>query len=771
MRRPVVIAALAMLVAIGVALPRAGETRAAAPEPKVVVIVGATHGTTPKYRKWADVIAAEAKKYTSNVVKVYSPYATWSAVKAALQGANVVVYLGHGNGFPNPYRSVLWPYSVDGFGLNAVAGQGDSNTKYYGEYYVAKEVKLAPDAVVILNHLCYASGNPEPGNPEATLSVAHQRIDNYGAGFIKAGAAAVVAEGKSGGEWWIRTLFTTRQTMEQAFRSNPAENGHVVTFPSTRTPGATAFSDPDTTSGGYYRSMVGRPDLNTADVTGAPASDTGSDPDDFVVPGSASVGTGGATIYGGADLAAESTTLPAGTKLRVLASAPDSDAGRVFNVRTMDGATTGYAAEADLVPRDSLGPLVWGWPDQQTFSPNGDGVDDVLQVRANFSEAVGWTVKLRDDAGKVIWSKAGSGTTLAADWLGLAAGAGAPEGVYDLSVSGVDEWGNSPVERASQVLLDRHPGDRLAGADRYATAAAISKATFAPGVELVYVATGANFPDALAGAAAAGKTGSPVLLVGANAIPSATATELSRLKPGRIVVLGASGVVFDSVVAALKGYTTGTVTRLAGLDRFATSAAISARIVRSWGRRRLRRDGRQLPGCPSRGGGRGDERCAGPPRRYRLHPDGDRVGAQPTQARPDRRPRRRRRGLAGRADRSAGVHRRDRDPPGRRRPLRHRGGDQQGDLRPRRRARLRRDRGELPGRARWCCGRRQDGLARPPRRGERDPVGDRDGAQPTQAGPHRRPRRFGRRVGHGQIGPGRVRRLVTRSGRTRPHQT
>ena len=36
-------------------------------------------------------------------MKVYSPNATWSAVKAALQGASIVVYMGHGNGFPSPY--------------------------------------------------------------------------------------------------------------------------------------------------------------------------------------------------------------------------------------------------------------------------------------------------------------------------------------------------------------------------------------------------------------------------------------------------------------------------------------------------------------------------------------------------------------------------------------------------------------------------------------------------------------------------------------------
>jgi putative cell wall-binding protein len=117
---------------------------------------------------------------------------------------------------------------------------------------------------------------------------------------------------------------------------------------------------------------------------------------------------------------------------------------------------------------------------------------------------------------------------------------------------------------------------RIGGADRYATAAAISAATFAPGVALAYVATGANFPDALAGAAAAGSRNAPVLLVKDDGIPSATVAELQRLKPAKIVVLGGASVVSSSVKEALAAYTTGTVIRLAGGDRYSTAATISS---------------------------------------------------------------------------------------------------------------------------------------------------------------------------------------------------
>ncbi len=122
------------------------------------------------------------------------------------------------------------------------------------------------------------------------------------------------------------------------------------------------------------------------------------------------------------------------------------------------------------------------------------------------------------------------------------------------------------------------PGNvsRISGADRYATGAAVSH-TFAPGVSTAYVASGADFPDSLSGSPAAGRDGGPLLLVQPEAIPQSVKTELTRLKPQNIVVLGGTAAVSSSVQAMLVPYaTSGHVTRLAGADRFGTSAAIAA---------------------------------------------------------------------------------------------------------------------------------------------------------------------------------------------------
>lgn len=136
----------------------------------------------------------------------------------------------------------------------------------------------------------------------------------------------------------------------------------------------------------------------------------------------------------------------------------------------------------------------------------------------------------------------------------------------------------APTDSGTSTWVDDLAGTvtRIAGPDRYTTAAAISAATFAPGVPVAYITTGTKFPDALGGAVPGALAPGPVLLVPGSAIPQAVSAELTRLAPGRIVILGGTSVVLPGVQTALAGYTAGTVTRIAGADRYSTAAAISA---------------------------------------------------------------------------------------------------------------------------------------------------------------------------------------------------
>jgi hypothetical protein len=227
---------------------------AAAAGKKVVIVVGPAGGNTANYIYNAKKLAAQARSYGATVYQIYSPHATWARVKAYAQGANLLIYLGHGNGSPSPYGPFN-KYSRDGMGLNAT--DGSSTVKYYGEYYIYRAIRLATNAVVLLNRLCYASGDSEWGAPNPTVSVAIQRADNYAAGFLRTGARAVFAEGINSLSFALYGLFKTNRTMYQVFWADAAAtHTYAFSFKSVRTTGKIGVMDPYARNR-YYKSLVG----------------------------------------------------------------------------------------------------------------------------------------------------------------------------------------------------------------------------------------------------------------------------------------------------------------------------------------------------------------------------------------------------------------------------------------------------------------------------------------------------------------------------------
>jgi hypothetical protein len=265
-KRPIRLMALSLAFALAAFGGFAADPApAAAASMKVVVVVGPAGSSTSKYITSAKRYASQARSYGAKVVEIYSPNATWSKVKTAAQGANVLIYLGHGNGYPSPYGAFS-PKSKDGLGLNASAGHGHHNVKYYGEWYVRTYINLAPNAVVILNRLCYASGNSEWGAANPTKAVAIKRVDNFAAGFLRANARAVFAEGIDSASYILSGIFETDRTIGEIFQRAPSWTGaRDFRFKSVRTPGYTAWMDPYAPSR-YYRSVVGKLTLSAESV-------------------------------------------------------------------------------------------------------------------------------------------------------------------------------------------------------------------------------------------------------------------------------------------------------------------------------------------------------------------------------------------------------------------------------------------------------------------------------------------------------------------------
>lgn len=105
-----------------------------------------------------------------------------------------------------------------------------------------------------------------------------------------------------------------------------------------------------------------------------------------------------------------------------------------------------------------------------------------------------------------------------------------------------------------------------------------------PTTEVVYIATGGNFPDALGAAATAAMGLGPVLLVQQTSIPTPTLNELNRLRPPRIVIMGGTAVVSSGVQTQLQGLAwSPQVTRIGGANRFETAAMLSQNSFPSTG--------------------------------------------------------------------------------------------------------------------------------------------------------------------------------------------
>lgn len=116
---------------------------------------------------------------------------------------------------------------------------------------------------------------------------------------------------------------------------------------------------------------------------------------------------------------------------------------------------------------------------------------------------------------------------------------------------------------------------RLAGADRFGTAASITQNTFPNGsAPVVYITVGDNYPDALSAAPAAAHGGGVVLLTEKWSIPEATRQEINRLRPSQIVVAGGEGVISNDVYNALSTLTP-SIRRESGQDRYETSRNIA----------------------------------------------------------------------------------------------------------------------------------------------------------------------------------------------------
>ncbi|MFE6965148.1 cell wall-binding repeat-containing protein [Agromyces sp. NPDC057679] len=228
------------------------------------------------------------------------------------------------------------------------------------------------------------------------------------------------------------------------------------------------------------------------------------------------------------------------------------------------GSISGTVTYTDMTEKP-LKPLGTGYVEVQLWNDATNSFDLVASAEAADTGAYSVT-GVPAGTYHVAFFDTASGTSLLPEFW-----KDAPRSGMATTVTVADGQAVTAVDERLEPLLTGY----IAGLDRYSTSVAISKSGFAPDVPCVYIASGANFPDALSAGPAAAQCRGPLLLVPPTSLPSSTAAEIKRLSPDTIVIAGGTGAVSAAVEKQLKPLAP-SVIRLAGKDRYETSRRIIA---------------------------------------------------------------------------------------------------------------------------------------------------------------------------------------------------
>jgi putative cell wall-binding protein len=161
------------------------------------------------------------------------------------------------------------------------------------------------------------------------------------------------------------------------------------------------------------------------------------------------------------------------------------------------------------------------------------------------------------------------------DEKGYAALYPSTSGTYYVSVKNKSDLGvdKEYVLLVFQFYLEPNV-ERIYGANRYETALQVALKGWDSGSDEMILATGSNYPDALAGAPLAYHKGAPILLTAKQTLHSSAKKGIEELGVQKVTILGGAGVISDNVVEEVKDLGV-SVTRMSGNNRYETAVAIS----------------------------------------------------------------------------------------------------------------------------------------------------------------------------------------------------
>ena len=236
----------------------AASRRAPRRSPRSSIIVGPVRSATEGYRAEARAAAAVARRYTPDVTEVYSPNATWPAVKAALHGRVAGRVHGPRQRLAQPVPRHPLPADPERLRPEPRAPAATTTRhQYFGEgadrsrQARQERGRAAPSPLLRQRPVGARASRGERSTG------AKQRVDNFAAGFIRAGASAVIAEAYASPSSYVKAILGGGRSIESTWRSAPSANGHRVRLRERAAARATSPRwTPRPASSGFERSIV-----------------------------------------------------------------------------------------------------------------------------------------------------------------------------------------------------------------------------------------------------------------------------------------------------------------------------------------------------------------------------------------------------------------------------------------------------------------------------------------------------------------------------------
>ena len=227
--------------------------------PKAVLIVGPVdppdHTATLSYIEWSERLANVMEARGMNVVRVYWPDSTWENVRAAISGASIVVYKGHGFGLGDlPEDPTEMAGGCNGFCL--VNPEDPMGARLATQDMLVATSQLANDAAAFF-FCCYCAGHSSSDPEPVSEALARRRIEAYSSTPLHMGGGGYFS-GVNEESLVADLLDHPDKTLGDLYGGVGGEPDHTYTH--ILWPDLAVWFDGDVEHG-WNRAFVGTPDL------------------------------------------------------------------------------------------------------------------------------------------------------------------------------------------------------------------------------------------------------------------------------------------------------------------------------------------------------------------------------------------------------------------------------------------------------------------------------------------------------------------------------